>query len=854
MGDEADRIIINVGGIAYETYISTLQNIPDTRLAWLAESIDPDPSNRKEIFFDRHSGVFVHILNYYRTGKLHTPIDICGPLFEEELNFWGIDEKQMEPCCWESFTKHREAEVNLKSFEGPGFEDLKSVKSRKFSSFGSQDGMSCRERMDQIWSIMDRPHSSNIAKYTSILSCVMIVLSVTVYCLDTLGQLKEDKAWTNAKYAINMLCMCWFTIEFTVRILVCPDRREFAKSIGNWVDFISVIPSYLNLFPVRYTLLKNLVIIRLLRLFRFFKLSYGLQVLLHTLKASSYELTLLLLILLIPIVIFSSLVYVIETDSKSKFTSIPATFWWCLITMTSVGYGDMVPETWAGKMIGSMCATCGVLIVALPISVIGSNFSLYYAHVRARLKLPSKDRKILAGNIRGLLKQPLSLSSRERDRRVVKRNNLKRKGAARNRAIGDESSQQSSSTTSEEEFNSGSPVKQIASSENCLDWDSTADSNIKFVQKRHRRRRKCVFKQTVSHEDDNLVSGGDSCKDMDEEPTLRRSRRGAHATLCDMDQGTFSANSSLHSLKDAKDSERDERTSIESKNEPLCSKLRSPSVNSEFSEALTDRNFNTTSNLLHGQSVAEPNRRTSMKLMDLETLPNYENKLEGRELNHATMGAAKNPSRNGEGVNATQQLEMSDTGLRFSKQPSTNALQPEAMNHTTDHLPKSDGLSLEVSDKESKIFGRRSGLHCSPTGNGPSTLQIRCEPNIRTSKSECNLMPYGNSMPLPLVASEIELKFHENFDKALEFKTSNTDYSASVPQAHRGATLADNRKSLKTSHCDKMENRKKHIESKYSKSEQNVRINGGMRGFSTLDQCPRKTSSNADLRPLETGI
>ena len=164
MGDESDRLVINVGGVIFETYISTLQNIPDTRLAWLTEGLDPDPKNRKEIFFDRHSGVFVHILNYYRTGKLHTPTDICGPLFEEELNFWGIDEKQMEPCCWESFTKHREAEVNLKSFEGPGFEDLRNAKQRKLSSFSIRDGLSCRERMDQIWSIVDRPHSSNVAK------------------------------------------------------------------------------------------------------------------------------------------------------------------------------------------------------------------------------------------------------------------------------------------------------------------------------------------------------------------------------------------------------------------------------------------------------------------------------------------------------------------------------------------------------------------------------------------------------------------------------------------------------------------------------------------------------------------
>lgn len=108
---EADRVILNVGGIRFETYVSTLQNIPDTRLAWIAEGVEGEPMAYREFFFDRHPDVFVHILNFYRTGKLHTPIDMCGPAFEEELQFWGIDEKQMQPCCWPWFTKHREAEV-----------------------------------------------------------------------------------------------------------------------------------------------------------------------------------------------------------------------------------------------------------------------------------------------------------------------------------------------------------------------------------------------------------------------------------------------------------------------------------------------------------------------------------------------------------------------------------------------------------------------------------------------------------------------------------------------------------------------------------------------------------------------
>ena len=123
-----DRIILNVGGIRHETFKSTLRNFPDTRLAWITERdnfTDYDPE-KNEYFFDRHPGVFQQIINFYRTGKLHCPSDVCGPLFEEELNFWGIDEKQMEPCCWSTYTLHREAQENLKVFNGSDFDDSDS--------------------------------------------------------------------------------------------------------------------------------------------------------------------------------------------------------------------------------------------------------------------------------------------------------------------------------------------------------------------------------------------------------------------------------------------------------------------------------------------------------------------------------------------------------------------------------------------------------------------------------------------------------------------------------------------------------------------------------------------------------
>ena len=117
-----DKVIINVGGQRHVTYRSTLRNVPDTRLSWLADgpaihSADYDRETG-EYFFDRHPSVFSHILNYYRTGKLHVPYDVCGPLYEEELQYWGIDDSQVESCCWISYRQHRDAQDTLKDFEG----------------------------------------------------------------------------------------------------------------------------------------------------------------------------------------------------------------------------------------------------------------------------------------------------------------------------------------------------------------------------------------------------------------------------------------------------------------------------------------------------------------------------------------------------------------------------------------------------------------------------------------------------------------------------------------------------------------------------------------------------------------
>ena len=252
----------------------------------------------------------------------------------------------------------------------------------------------------------------------AVISVFFIVVSILSFCLKTHPNMRVpvirnvtatdgnrstvwtlDKSRTDPHRAflyVELACNVWFTFEIIIRFIVSPIKLDFIKSPVNIIDFIATLSFYTDMLTdyllVRFRrdltnadILEFFSIIRILRLFKLTRHSPGLKILIHTFKASAKELTLLVFFLILGIVIFASLVYYAErlqANPYNDFKSIPEGLWWAIVTMTTVGYGDMVPKTYVGMLVGALCAIAGVLTISLPVPVIVSNFSNVYSHTQ----------------------------------------------------------------------------------------------------------------------------------------------------------------------------------------------------------------------------------------------------------------------------------------------------------------------------------------------------------------------------------------------------------------------------------------------------------------------------------------
>ena len=356
--DENDIISINVCGMVYETLKSTLARFPATLLGDKVKRKRWYLASRNMLFFDRNRQAFEAILYYYQTGGiLIRPPSVPMVLFAEEIAFFELGE---EACLQVQMDEGYIQEANR--------ELPKNATLRK------------------IWQLFECPDTSQAARLLALWSVFVIVLSITVFCIETLPQFRkesDEEPW----FSLELGCICWFTFEYVARFISSPSKWKFAKSFMNIIDLLAILPYFitLSLNSNKSAPLSVLRVVRLVRVFRIFKLSrhsLGLRILGHTLKASVSELGMLIFFLILGVIVFSSAIFYCEEGVNKEFISIPDAFWYSLVTMTTVGYGDKYPVTLPGKIVGSMCALVGVLTIALPVPVIVSNFEFFYKRDR----------------------------------------------------------------------------------------------------------------------------------------------------------------------------------------------------------------------------------------------------------------------------------------------------------------------------------------------------------------------------------------------------------------------------------------------------------------------------------------
>ncbi|KAG7263794.1 hypothetical protein CRUP_009978 [Coryphaenoides rupestris] len=384
----SSRLAINVAGMRYETQLRTLAQFPDTLLGDAKRRLRYYDPLRDELFLDRSRTCFDAILFFYQSGgRLRRPANVPLDVFLEEMRFYELGDTAI---------------ARFKQDEGFPTEEEHPLPSNALQR--------------RLWMLFEYPESSSCARIIAIISVMVIVVSILIFCLETLPEFRAEKElreqfikvphptianqtisvppvfapFQDPFFIIETVCICWFSFELTVRLICAPSKVRFFKDAMNTIDFFAIIPYFVTLGTemakdkdeppsVSLALIR---VIRLVRVFRIFKLSRhskGLQILGQTLKASLRELALLIFFLFIGVILFSSAVYFAEVDNQpTAFTSIPASFWWAVVSMTTVGYGDMYPETVVGKLVGSMCAIAGVLTISLPVPVIVSNFSYFY--------------------------------------------------------------------------------------------------------------------------------------------------------------------------------------------------------------------------------------------------------------------------------------------------------------------------------------------------------------------------------------------------------------------------------------------------------------------------------------------
>eukprot|EP00079_Xenopus_tropicalis_P036537 XP_017950308.1 PREDICTED: potassium voltage-gated channel subfamily G member 2 [Xenopus tropicalis] len=417
--DRTRHVIINVGGIKYRIPWTTLENCPLTRLGKLKtcnnydeimDVCDDYDINCNEFFFDRNPCAFRTIMTFLAAGKLRILREMCALSFQEELIYWGIEEEQLEWCCLRKLQQKEEELAEAKMYEG------ESGISKENSQSALQDSGRLAQCMKHLRDMVENPHSGIPGKIFACLSVSFVAITAVSLCISTMPDFRdeEDRGECSQKcydiFVLETVCVAWFSLEFVLRFIQAESKCVFLRTPLNMIDIMAILPYYITLIVDALSggktggagnnylekvglVLRVLRALRILYVMRLARHSLGLQTLGLTVRRCTREFGLLLLFLCVAMALFSPLVYLAENElgAKQEFTSIPGSYWWAVISMTTVGYGDMVPRSIPGQVVALSSILSGILLMAFPVTSIFHTFSRSYTELKEQQQRASRQ-------------------------------------------------------------------------------------------------------------------------------------------------------------------------------------------------------------------------------------------------------------------------------------------------------------------------------------------------------------------------------------------------------------------------------------------------------------------------------
>lgn len=236
-----------------------------------------------------------------------------------------------------------------------------------------------REKLREVILFTDSPAGRRFDKFIILL----IVISVLIVILETMPEMPRSVFW--AFFGLEWVITIIFTVEYLARIYVARNPVKYVFSFYGLVDLLAFIPSYLSVFFFGSQHLLIIRMLRLLRIFRIFKLGHFVTeggIVVDALRASKIKIYVFLSFIVLISTLIGSIMYMVEHPYNESFRSIPNGIYWAIVTITTVGYGDVIPHTPVGRILSTVVMILGYMVLAVPTGIVTAEISNRVLDVR----------------------------------------------------------------------------------------------------------------------------------------------------------------------------------------------------------------------------------------------------------------------------------------------------------------------------------------------------------------------------------------------------------------------------------------------------------------------------------------